>query len=122
MRIFTHYNIEIYLRVFYALQLDDDILLLAKDDHLGRALQDMGLTNRQRVTKKGLKWNDLVHTCRQTFACVPNASRRHPERKKDSELLHLGALVFSIFSFHWVGEGAAAILPWIVIHFGAKCK
>lgn len=33
---FTHYNIGIYLRVLYALQLDDDILLLAKDDHLGR--------------------------------------------------------------------------------------
>lgn len=80
-------SIGIYLRVFYALQLDDDILLLAKDDHLGRALQDMGLTNRQRATKKGLKWNDLVHTCRQTFACIPNASRRHPERRNVSELL-----------------------------------
>lgn len=53
MCMFTHYNIGIYLRVLYALQLDDDILLLAKDDHLGRALQDMGLTNRQRATKKG---------------------------------------------------------------------
>lgn len=46
-------SIGIYLRVLYALQLDDDILLLAKDDHLGRAVQDMGLTNRQRATKKG---------------------------------------------------------------------
>ena len=35
------------------------------------------------------------------------ASRTHPERWKVSELLHLGALVFSLFSFHWVGEGAA---------------
>ena len=42
-------SIGIYLRVLYALQLDDDIL----DDHLGRALQDMGLKNRQRATKKG---------------------------------------------------------------------
>ena len=41
------------LRVLYALQLDDDILLLAKDDKLGRALQDIGLKNRQRATKKG---------------------------------------------------------------------
>lgn len=30
----------------------DDILLLAKDDKLGRALQDMGLKNRQRASKK----------------------------------------------------------------------
>ena len=29
-----------YLRVLYALQLDDDILSLAKDDKLGRALQE----------------------------------------------------------------------------------
>ena len=45
-------SIGIYLRVLYALQLDDDILLLAKDDNLGRALQNMGLKNRQRATKK----------------------------------------------------------------------
>lgn len=45
-------SIGIYLRVLYALQLDDDILLLAKDDKLGRALQDMGLKNRQRASKK----------------------------------------------------------------------
>lgn len=31
---------------------DDDILLLAKDDKLGSALQDLGLKNRQRATKK----------------------------------------------------------------------
>lgn len=44
--------IGIYLRVLYALQLDDDILLLAKDDKLGRQLQDMALTTRQRASKK----------------------------------------------------------------------
>ena len=44
--------IGIYLRVLYALQLDDDILLLAKDDELGRQLQDMALTTRQRAYKK----------------------------------------------------------------------
>ena len=45
-------SIGIYLRVLYALQLDDDILLLAKDDKLGRSLQDLGLKNRLRATKK----------------------------------------------------------------------
>ena len=44
--------IGIYLRVLYALQLDDDILLLAKDDHIGRMLQDLGLKKRQRASKK----------------------------------------------------------------------
>lgn len=44
--------IGIYLRVLYALQLDDDILLIAKDDELGRQLQDMALTTRQRASKK----------------------------------------------------------------------
>ena len=45
--------IGIYLRVLYALQLDDDILFLAKDDELGRALQDMNLSPRKRASKKG---------------------------------------------------------------------
>lgn len=44
--------IGLYLRVLYALQLDDDILLIAKDDELGRQLQDMALTTRQRASKK----------------------------------------------------------------------
>lgn len=48
--------IGIYLRVLYALQLDDDILLLAKDDELGRQLQDMALTTRQRASKKSIKY------------------------------------------------------------------
>jgi hypothetical protein len=38
--------------VLYALQLDDDILFLAKDDTLGRALQDMDLPHRERASKK----------------------------------------------------------------------
>lgn len=46
-------SIGIYLRVLYALQLDDDILCLAKDDKLGRALQDMNLRPRERASKKG---------------------------------------------------------------------
>lgn len=44
--------IGIYLRVLYALQLEDDILFLAKDDTLGRALQDMNLPQRERASKK----------------------------------------------------------------------
>ena len=44
--------IGIYLRVLYALQLDEDILSLAKDDKLGRALQDMNMQPRKRASKK----------------------------------------------------------------------
>ncbi len=44
--------IGIYLRVLYALQLDDDILLLAQEDKLGRNLQDLQLKERQRASKK----------------------------------------------------------------------
>ena len=40
------------LRVLYALQLDDDILLLAKKDEMGRALQDLALKHRERASKK----------------------------------------------------------------------
>lgn len=45
-------SIGIYLRILYALQLDDDILYLAKDDELGRALQDLNLKTRKRASKK----------------------------------------------------------------------
>lgn len=45
-------SMGIYLRVLYALQLDDDILLLAKDDKLGKDLQDMQLKNRRRASPK----------------------------------------------------------------------
>ena len=44
--------IGIYLMVLYALQLDDDILLLAKEDAMGKALQDLGLKKRERASKK----------------------------------------------------------------------
>ena len=46
--------IGIYLRVLYALQLDDDILLLAKEDVIGKALQDLSLKKRERASKKEL--------------------------------------------------------------------
>ena len=45
-------SLGIYLRVLYALQLEDDILLLAKEDELGRRLQDLSLINRRRAFKK----------------------------------------------------------------------
>lgn len=45
-------SIGIYLRVLYALQLDDDILWLAKEDVLGKALQDLNLKKRVRASKK----------------------------------------------------------------------
>ncbi len=35
--------IGIYLRVLYVLQLDDDILLLAKEDAMGKVLQNLSL-------------------------------------------------------------------------------
>ena len=44
--------IGIYLRVLYALQLDDDILLLAQKDEMGHALQDLALKRRERASKK----------------------------------------------------------------------
>lgn len=44
--------IGIYLRVLYALQLDDDILLIAQADELGHQLQDLALKHRERASKK----------------------------------------------------------------------
>ncbi len=42
----------IYLRILYALQLEDDILMLAQKDELGRTLQDLSLKHRERASKK----------------------------------------------------------------------
>ncbi|KDS71782.1 toxin-antitoxin system, antitoxin component, Xre family [Parabacteroides distasonis str. 3999B T(B) 4] len=39
--------------MLYALQLDDDILWLAKEDKLGKTLQDLILKTRKRASKKG---------------------------------------------------------------------
>lgn len=45
-------SIGIYLRVLYALQLEDDIRLIAKEDEMGRRLQDISLIERKRASKK----------------------------------------------------------------------
>lgn len=45
-------SIGIYLRVLYALQLEDDILWIAREDKLGRELQDLALKNRERASRK----------------------------------------------------------------------
>ena len=44
--------IGIYLRVLYALQLEDDRLFIAKEDKLGKELQDIAMINRERASKK----------------------------------------------------------------------
>lgn len=42
-----------YAAVLHALNdMDKDLLLVAKDDKLGRTIQDLNLTTRRRVTKK----------------------------------------------------------------------
>ena len=45
-------SMGIYLRILFALGLDESILCLAKDDEMGRTLQDLDLKNRQRASKK----------------------------------------------------------------------
>ena len=45
-------SIGIYLRVLYALQLEEDILWLAKEDKMGKTLHDLSLKTRERASKK----------------------------------------------------------------------
>lgn len=42
----------IYLRILFAMDLDESILSLAKDDELGRTLQDLQLEVRKRAPKR----------------------------------------------------------------------
>ena len=56
-----------YLRILYALQLEDDIQLIAKDDPLGKQLQDIALL-RKRASKKyaiTMKTNKFLETFHQ---------------------------------------------------------
>jgi len=43
--------IGIYLRILYAMDLDSSVLNLAKDDEVGRTLQDLQLKERKRASK-----------------------------------------------------------------------
>ena len=45
-------SMGIYLRVLFALGLDESILYLAKDDEMGRTLQDLDLKHRKRASRK----------------------------------------------------------------------
>ena len=44
--------IGMYFRVLIVLGLQDDLLLIARDDVVGRKLQDIGLTTPRRASKK----------------------------------------------------------------------
>lgn len=43
--------IGIYMRILFAMDLDESVLFLAKDDELGRTLQDLQLKERKRASK-----------------------------------------------------------------------
>ncbi len=45
-------SMGIYLRVLFALGLDESILYLAKEDEIGRTLQDLDLKQRVRASRK----------------------------------------------------------------------
>lgn len=42
----------IYARVLFAIQLEDDLLQLAKDDKMGHLIQDLKIKERKRASKR----------------------------------------------------------------------
>jgi transcriptional regulator with XRE-family HTH domain len=46
-------SLGVYARVMQVLRLEDDLALLAKDDELGRKLQDAGILAKLRAPKRG---------------------------------------------------------------------
>lgn len=54
LRLFIKQQVELYLRVFYMLQQDDDLLLLSKEDAIVKALHDLNLRNGKSVFQKNM--------------------------------------------------------------------
>ena len=75
--------IGIYIRVLYALQLKDDILLIAQKDELGRALQDLSLKRRERASKN-YKWK---HITRQLKIAQHEQDYFHPVLSSQTNII-----------------------------------